>query len=102
MVSQFAADSQTIAGSVGPTISSGGNATVLVGQAFSYQGFFGDNASTTLSGTVNYDDGTGNQALSIQATAVTPASYDEYTPLATGTYDLSHISPRRGRMTSLF
>ena len=91
VVSQFAADSQTIAGSVGPTISSGGNATVLVGQTFSYQGFFGDNASTTLSGTVNYDDGTGNQALSIQATAVTPASYDEYTPLATGTYNLSHI-----------
>ena len=91
VVSQFAADSQTIAGSVGPTISSGGNATVLVGQTFSYQGFFGDNASTTLSGTVNYDDGTGNQPLSIEATAVTPASYDEYTPVATGTYNLSHI-----------
>ncbi len=90
VVSQFAADSQTIAGSVGPTISSGGNATVLVGQAFSYQGFFGDNASTTLSGTANYDDGTGNQVLSIKATAVTPASYDEYTPLATGTYSLLH------------
>ena len=91
VVSQFAADSQTTAGSVGPTISSGGNATVLVGQPFSYQGFFGDNASTTLSGTANYDDGTGNQPLSIKATAVTPPSYDEYTPLATGTYNLSHI-----------
>ena len=91
VVSQFAADSQTIAGSVGPTISSGGNATVLVGQTFSYQGFFGDNASTTLSGTANYGDGTGNQTLSIKATDVTPASYDEYTPLATGTYNLSHI-----------
>ncbi len=102
VVSQFAADSQTIAGSVGPTISSGGNATVLVGQAFSYQGFFGDNASTTLSGTANYDDGTGNQALSIKATAVTPASYDEYTPLATGTYISRTSSPRRGRMTSRF
>ena len=66
-----------------------------------YQGFFGDNASTTLSGTANYDDGTGNQVLSIQATDVTPASYDEYTPLATGTNNLSQSSPRRGRMTSV-
>jgi hypothetical protein len=90
VVSQFAADSQTTAGSVGPTISSGGTATVLVGQPFSYQGFFGDNANTTLTGTANYDDGTGNQALSIQATAVTPPSYDEYTTLATGTYNLLH------------
>jgi Bacterial Ig-like domain (group 3)/Right handed beta helix region len=91
VVSQFAADSATGAGSIGPTVTSGGTETVLVGQTFAYQGFFGDNASETLSGTVNYDDKTGNQPLSIKTTALTPPTYDEYTPLATGTYNLSHI-----------
>jgi len=48
-----------------PTVSAGGNATIMIGDSFSRSGFFTDPGADTWVATVDYGDGSGVQPLTL-------------------------------------
>ena len=80
----------------GPVVNAGGGGTIVAGSTFTSQGSFTDTNSQSWTATVNYGDGTGTQALRINPVSMTAANGDQYSLVASATFNLSHVFARAG------
>jgi parallel beta-helix repeat protein len=80
----------------GPVVNAGGGGTIVAGGTFTSQGSFTDTTSASWTATVNYGDGTGTQALRINPVLMTAANGDQYSLVASATFNLSHVFAKAG------
>jgi MBG domain (YGX type)/Right handed beta helix region/Matrixin len=80
----------------GPVVNAGGGGTIVAGSTFTSQGSFTDTTSESWTATVNYGDGTVTQALTINPVAMTAANGDDYSMVASATFNLSHVYAKAG------
>jgi Periplasmic copper-binding protein (NosD)/Right handed beta helix region len=102
-VSEFGVNNKSVATIVtlGPILFAGANATILVGQTYSFRGTFGDNSSDTVIATVNYGDSSLTMPLTLDPINALQPTDDEYSPTVTGFYELSHVYLKAGTYTVL-
>ena len=74
-----------------PVVSAGGGGTIVAGATFASQGAFTDTTSLSWTATVNYGDGTGTHALTINPVSIDTGSGDDYSRVASATFNLSHV-----------
>ncbi len=79
-----------------PVVNAGGGGTIVAGSTFSSQGSFTDTTSQSWTATVDYGDGSVPQTLRINPVSVTAGDDDNYSLVASGTFNLSHVFNQAG------
>ncbi len=83
----------------GPVVNAGGGGTIVAGSTFTSQGSFTDTTSQSWTATVNYGDGSATQSLRINPVSLTGLNADQYSQVASASFNLSHQFAKAGNYT---
>jgi MBG domain (YGX type)/Right handed beta helix region/PKD domain/Matrixin len=79
-----------------PVVNAGGGGTIVAGSTFTSQGTFTDKNSQSWTANVDYGDGTGVHPLTINPVTLSAAGSDDYSQVASATFNLSHLYAKTG------